>query len=116
MSTACRHSLSRRITGPWFTLSTRTFNDMMRRLQRILLKLRRYDCDLVYTPGKELIIADTLSRSITVPSEPLNVIRQIESQVESQVQLCASTLPASDEKVICVREGTAKDTLLQHVM
>lgn len=33
------------------------------RLQRMLLQIQRYDISLVYTPGKELLIADTLSRA-----------------------------------------------------
>ena len=33
------------------------------RLQRMLLQLQRYDLNVIYTPGKELQIADTLSRA-----------------------------------------------------
>lgn len=35
------------------------------RLQRMLLQLQRYDLNVIYTPGKELLIADTLSRATT---------------------------------------------------
>lgn len=34
------------------------------RLQRMLLQLQRYDLNVTYTPGKELLIADTLSRAV----------------------------------------------------
>ncbi|GCB72887.1 hypothetical protein scyTo_0002237 [Scyliorhinus torazame] len=87
-------------------------NDMTPRLQRILLKLRRYDFELVYTPGKELIIADALSRSITTPHEQSDFI----CHIEAQVQLCTSDLPASDNRVVQIDEETAKDPLLQRVM
>ena len=33
------------------------------RIQRLLLRLQRYDVTLTYKPGKELYIADTLSRA-----------------------------------------------------
>ena len=33
------------------------------RLQRMMLRLQRYDLCVKYKPGKELVIADTLSRS-----------------------------------------------------
>ena len=34
------------------------------RLQRMLLQLQRYDLDVIYKPGKEMLIADTLSRAV----------------------------------------------------
>ena len=39
------------------------------RLQRILLRLQRYNFSLTYKPGKELVIADTLSRAYTSDSD-----------------------------------------------
>lgn len=35
------------------------------RLQQMLLQLQCYDLNVIYTPGKELLIADTLSRATT---------------------------------------------------
>ena len=35
------------------------------RLQRLLLRLQRYDFTLKYRPGKDMVIADTLSRALT---------------------------------------------------
>ena len=40
-----------------------------RRLQRMLLQLLRYSLNIVYKPGKELFIADTLSRAF-LPNKP----------------------------------------------
>ena len=40
-----------------------------RRLQPMLLQLQRYHLNVVYKPGKELLIADTLSRAY-LPNEP----------------------------------------------
>ena len=37
--------------------------DGPRRLQRMLLRLQRYTLALTFKPGKELLIADTLSRA-----------------------------------------------------
>jgi hypothetical protein len=34
-----------------------------KRLQRMLLRLQRYDFKLVYRPGNEMLLADTLSRA-----------------------------------------------------
>ncbi|KAI2646673.1 Retrovirus-related Pol polyprotein from transposon 17.6 [Labeo rohita] len=35
------------------------------RLQRMLLQLQKYDLIVQYTPGKDMLIADTLSRAVT---------------------------------------------------
>ena len=43
-----------------------------RRLQRMLLQLQRYHLNVVYKPGKEPLIADTLSRAY-LPNEPAPV-------------------------------------------
>ena len=40
-----------------------------KRLQRMLLQLQRYSLNIVYKPGKELFLADTLSRAF-LPNKP----------------------------------------------
>ena len=32
-------------------------------IQRLMMKLQRYDFDLMYTPGKHMVLADALSRA-----------------------------------------------------
>ena len=34
-----------------------------KRLQHLLLRLQQYDCEIRYKPGKETLLADTLSRA-----------------------------------------------------
>ena len=41
-----------------------------KRLQRMLLRLQRYKYELVYRPGTELLIADTLSRAYPEVNKP----------------------------------------------
>lgn len=41
----------------------KNLNQCPARLQRMLLKLQKYDLQVMFKPGKELIIADTLSRA-----------------------------------------------------
>ncbi len=42
---------------------------MSPRQQRLVARLMRYDFDLLYVPGRELIAADFLSRTVTKPGE-----------------------------------------------
>ena len=63
---------------PLESIFRKPLNDAPPRLQRMLLKLTKYDLDVRYVPGKQQVISDCLSRapiSDTAPaSEPEDVI------------------------------------------
>ena len=44
---------------PLIAISTKHLCDAPPRLQRLLLRIQKYDMQLEYTPGKERIVADT---------------------------------------------------------
>ena len=70
------------------------------RLQRMLLRLQRYDYSIRYRPGKEMVLADGLSRlptSIDSPEIPLNV------------QVCF--VQFSNKKLEEIKEATREDTV-----
>ena len=48
---------------PLISISKKQLGDAPPRLQRLLLRIQKYDLVLEYTPGKYLVIDDTLSRS-----------------------------------------------------
>ena len=72
------------------------------RLQRMLLRLQKYDINLIYKPGKELKIADTSSRAQL--AEAAEEIR--EEQMQSQIHLVYANLPISDQEV---KDKTSRD-------
>ena len=47
---------------PLEQIQQKTLADAPARLQCMLLRLQGYDCTIVYRPGKEMLLADTLSR------------------------------------------------------
>ena len=47
---------------PLEQIQRKTLADAPQRLQRLLLQLQGYDCTIIYRPGKEMLLADTLSR------------------------------------------------------
>ena len=49
------------------------------RLQRMLLQLQKYDCTLVYKPGKEMTLADRLSR---FPSKKENTPIELHENIQ----------------------------------
>jgi len=75
------------------------------RLQRMLLRLQRYDYSIKYRPGKEMILADGLSRlptSIESPQIPLNI------------QVCF--VQFSGQKLEEIKEATKQDNTLHQLM
>ncbi|PIK59631.1 hypothetical protein BSL78_03427 [Apostichopus japonicus] len=48
---------------PLVSISKKQITTAPKRLQRLLLRLVQYDVDIVYKPGKEMYLADTLSRA-----------------------------------------------------
>lgn len=61
------------------------------RLQRIRLRLQAYDIVVTYKPGKEMFLADALSRSYIQDNSPL-----IEDEIQSQVTMTLENIPMTD--------------------
>ena len=92
-----------------------------RRLQRMLLQLQRYHLNVVYKPGKELLIADTLSRAY-LPNEPapeknncdVFAVRQEEYLIKYMEEIdMVEVLPITAERLAHLREKTEQDESLQ---
>ena len=90
---------------PLVPLSKKDLNDMTPRIQRLMLKLQRHNYNLSWTPGKNLYLADTLSRADLgkdgeTPSEM--------SEPDVQVHMVMQTLSmASDQMERIAAEKTA---------
>lgn len=77
------------------------------RLQRMLMKLQRYELKLVYVPGKDMHISDALSRSYLQETPEILVDDEIDvDSIEAQ-------LPVSPAKLQQLKEATAADETLQ---
>ncbi len=74
-------------------------------LQRMLLQLQRYNFTLVYKPGKETILADTLSRAY-IKGTPDS---DLEEDLVCAVSLVMDNLPVSDPKLKAICDATEKD-------
>lgn len=77
------------------------------RLQRVLLRLQRYDLQVKYEPGKNLFFADTLSRAPEVSNET-TANKKDEFEV-----LTLENLPVSEVKFEQFKDATRKDLTLQ---
>ena len=77
---------------PLVSISQKPLASVFKRLQCLLLWLQQYDCEIYYTPGKEMLLADTLSRVYSGEYE--------RSATESAVECIHAThfLPLPDQQ------------------
>ena len=72
----------------------------------------RYDFSISHVPGKELIIADALSRAPVKGYKPQTTALQL-SEVEENVDHIISSLPATEERLEQIRKEQQQDTICQ---
>jgi len=82
------------------------------RLQRMLLQLQKYDIEVVHVSGKNIPVADTLSRKFLPAQEDDNDLIE---DINAQVHCILSTLPVSDNKMQQLRLATADDPQMQEL-
>ncbi|KAI7789577.1 hypothetical protein IRJ41_019347 [Triplophysa rosa] len=99
---------------PLIAIIKKNLNEMSPRIQRLMMKLQRYDFDLIYTPGKYIVLADALSR-VTTQREKSHE-RSTEADVTLHVNMVADALPVSDAKSKQIAAETEKDKDLQMVI
>jgi len=88
----------------------KSLSDMIPRLQRLMLRIRRYIIDLQYTPGKSLILADALSHS-----KPPKTKNYTEQEISIHVNLVKNTMPVSDDTWRIIAVERDKDETLHQV-
>lgn len=96
---------------PLIAIIKKNLNEMTPRIQRLMMKLQRFDFNLVYMRGKYLVLADTLSQAPTRNSESTT-----EGDVEIHVRMVHTAFPVSDAKSKQIAEETKKDAELQAVI
>lgn len=78
------------------------------RLQRMLLQLQKYDIDLYHSPGKDIPVADALSRK-SLPDTYPEYAKGLDTHVHSVMR----DLPVSDQKMKLISHNTETDRQFQ---
>ena len=78
------------------------------RVQRLLIRLMRFNGVCEHVPGKSLLVADALSRSKTTRSSLSETKRTFIDEVESYVENVMKTWPATSQKIKEISVETAK--------
>ena len=68
---------------PLVSISSKPLASAPKRLQRLLLRLQQYDAEIRYRPGREMYLADTLSRAYLSLSPTDTQRSETEKEVES---------------------------------
>ena len=80
------------------------------RLQRLLLRLQKYEVNITYVPGKHMYVADTLSRAY-LNEQPTDA--DLTNDMEVMVHSLIANLPMTQEKLAQMKSATAQDDDLQ---
>ena len=77
------------------------------------MRLMKYNCTAVYAPGKQLVVADTLSRA---PLK-LSVLEcdDLSDEVEAHIRMVTTHWPVSQGKLEEIKRETALDDVLVEV-
>lgn len=84
---------------------------MSSRLQRMKLKLLKYDLDIVYVPGKYMYVADLLSRSYIKEYDQDDFLKEIVHSVKA-----VRHIHVTDKKLKEFQECTLKDPVLKLII
>ncbi|XP_064621114.1 uncharacterized protein K02A2.6-like [Lineus longissimus] len=93
---------------PLLAIMTKPIHKLSARMQRMRLRLQHYDLKLVYRPGREMFLADTLSRAFVSDTNPQDLF---DDKIEVNLLNIASHI--SDAKLEEFKSATDADPTLQ---
>ena len=79
------------------------------RLQRMLLRLLEYNITVQYTPGKELHIADMLSRNFRRDEQPSRVEKEIAEDTVISINTVIADAPVSNSRIEKIKTECERD-------
>lgn len=79
-----------------------------KRLQRMMMRIQKYDVDVVYLPGKDMVLADTLSRAYLPECSSHG---SVEAEIETINMI--QHVPIAADTLSSIRSATKEDATLQ---
>ena len=94
-------------------INTKDLHETPIRCQRMLIRFLRFNVRAVHTPGKNLVIADALSRSPVVEEvEESKSSRDVEAHIDG----IATSWPIADEQLDRIAQESQDDPVLKEVL
>eukprot|EP00794_Sanderia_malayensis_P013228 gene13227-14585_t len=96
---------------PLQSIFKKSLHDAPSRLQRIILQLQRYSINVIYKPGKQMYIADHLSRAQLADQEISEEFQVFSHSLEQVDPL--HDIKLSNDKLAMLQKTTEQDPILQ---
>ena len=94
-------------------LSSKSLDTLPARVQRFRMRLMRYQFSISHVPGKDLHIADTLSRAPTSTNTPTDDL--FCQQVDNFVHLVTDSLPITETRLLQIAQMQEQDAVCQEL-
>ena len=91
-------------------LGARRLDELPIRVQRFRMRMLRYHFTISHVPGKNLVMADTLSRA---PESGHSVC--LEQELEAFVDATFSSIPATERRMEEIRQQQEKDPVIRQL-
>ena len=101
-----RHTVVHSDHRPLQSIFLKPISSTTARLQRMLIRLTKFDIEVVYRPGRYMHVADALSRAY-LPYEPTSRDLELSADINVRIHLLLYALPASNRKIYEFRAETA---------
>ena len=93
--------------------SSKHLEELPIRVQRFRLRMMRFQFTISHVPGKELLIADTLSRAPA--TSPITADVQLQEETNAYVRMVVQSLPATEQRLHEIKHLQAQDSVCQRV-
>ena len=96
-------------------LGDKALDQLPVRIQRMRMRLLRYQFTISHVPGKELVVPDALSRAPPPHTEDHDLQQELQKDINIYVSAVMKAIPASDKKLVLIRESQDSDPVISKV-
>nr|XP_054606603.1 uncharacterized protein K02A2.6-like [Nothobranchius furzeri] len=97
---------------PLVSIMSKPLNDCPVRIQRMLIRLQKYDVHMIYTKGKYMYTADTLSRAVD-KEEHEDLEKSLD--IQAYVDMVMTSLPVSADRSEQIKIETNADEVMNEL-
>lgn len=102
---------------PLVAIMSKDISKISARLQRMVLKLLKYNFEIKYIPGSQMYVADYLSRNFCNNKQEEPTLQEIVHTIDTEIVYgLEKELPISKEKLQILKNETLRDANLQSLL